>query len=90
MAELLSINNQIYGKVKRKQHLPRLEQLERILDVKGKSFSDIADESNKDDVFVVLKGEAKSDKELRVFNKLTEMILCLDKHYNLRENNYGR
>lgn len=90
MANLISINNQIYGKFERKQHLPKLEQLERILEVTGKEFSDIIEDTNRQDVFVALKGEANSEEELKVFNKLIDMILCLDKHNNLRENNYGR
>lgn len=89
MANLLSINNQIYGRIERGQHLPKLEQLERILEVTGKEFTDIL-ETEKQDVFVALKGEAKSEKEVRVFDELIEMILCLDKHKNIRENNYGR
>ena len=90
MAELLSINNQIYGKIERGQHLPKLDQIEKILEVTGKEFVDIIETGIKKDVFVALKGEAKSDEEIKVFEGLIEMILCLDKHKNIRENNYGR
>lgn len=90
MAEKLLINDQIYGKIERGQHLPKLEQLEKILEVTGKSFSDIIDDTNNKDVFVALKGKAKSQEEISVFDDLIEMILCLDKHKNIRENNYGR
>jgi len=90
MANMLSINNQIYGKIERGQHLPKLEQLEKIMEVTGKEFTDIVEADSKKDVFVALKGEAKSTKEVEVFEKLIEMILCLDKHRNIRENNYAR
>ena len=90
MADLLSINNQIYGKVERGQHLPKLEQIERILKVTGKEFVDILETGIKKDVFVALKGEAKSAEEVKIFEGLIEMILCLDKHKNIRENNYAR
>ncbi len=90
MAEMLSLNNQIYGRVERGEHLPKLNQLEIILNVTGKEFVDIIESENERDIFVALKGEAKTEKELEVFNELIEMILCLDKHNNLRENNYGR
>lgn len=90
MAELLSINNQIYGKIERGQHLPKLDQIEKILEVTGKEFTDIIETGIKKDVFVALKGEAKSDEEIKAFEGLIEMILCLDKHKNIRENNYGR
>ncbi len=90
MAELLSINNQIYGKIERGQHLPKLDQLEKILEVTSKDFTDIMISENKPDVIVALKGEAKTDEETKVFDELIEMILCLDKHKNLRENSYAR
>lgn len=90
MANELSINNQIYGKIERAQYLPKVEQIERILEITGKSFIDIIEVNQKQDVFVALKGEAKSAEELEVFNNIIDMILCIDKHNNLRENNYGR
>lgn len=90
MANRLSINNQIYGKIERGQHLPKLDQLEKILEITGKSFNDIIEKYNKPDVFLALKGEAKTQEEKKIFDELIEMILCLDKHRNIRENNYGR
>ena len=90
MADLLSLNNQIYGKIERGQHLPKLDQLEKILEVTGNDFTNILETEVKMDVIVALKGEAKSAEEKKVFNELIDMILCLDKHKNLRENNYGR
>lgn len=36
------------------------------------------------DVYKKLINNAKSNKELRLFNKLLEMIICLEKHHNLR------
>ncbi|GAU79584.1 helix-turn-helix domain-containing protein [Fusibacter sp. 3D3] len=90
MSELLAINNQIYGKIERGQHLPKLDQLEKILEITGNDFTDILISENKPDVIVALKGEAKTDEETKIFDELIEMILCLDKHKNLRENNYGR
>jgi len=89
MADLLSINSQIYGKIERGQHLPKLNQLEKILEVTAMDFTDIISE-NKPDVIVALKGEAKTEDEIIVFDELIEMILCLDKHKNLRENCYDR
>ncbi|MBK5252992.1 MAG: helix-turn-helix domain-containing protein [Peptostreptococcaceae bacterium] len=90
MADLLSLNDQIYGKIERGQHLPKLDQIEKILEVTGNDFADILEVESKQDVIIALKGEAKSAEEKKVFNELIEMILCLDKHKNLRENNYGR
>jgi len=90
MAELLSINNQIYGRIERAQHLPKLEQLEKILDVTGNDYPDILEADRNRDVFVALKGNASTSSESEVFDELIKMILCLDKHKNLREHNYGR
>jgi hypothetical protein len=42
---------------------------------------------SKMDIIVALKEAAKSDEEKKVFNELIEMIICLDKHKNLRGNN---
>ncbi|MFX0561149.1 hypothetical protein TEPIDINF_002612 [Tepidibacillus infernus] len=70
--------------------MAKLEQIEKILEVTGKEFADIIETGTKKDVFVALKGEAKSDEEIKVFEGLIEMILCLEKHKNIRENNYER
>lgn len=90
MAKRLSINDQIYGKIERGQHLPKLDQIESILHLTNKTFVDIQEENCKQDVFLALKGEAKSEEEIKVLDELIGMIMCLDKHRNLRENSYER
>ena len=90
MSKRLSINDQIYGKIERGQHLPKLDQLEKILEITNKSFDDIIETGAKQDVFIALKGEAKSEEEKRIFDELIEMILCLEKHKNIREYSNGR
>ncbi len=86
-AEKLQINDQMYAKIERAQHLPKLEQLEHILKITNKEFTDILLEENNNDFFVALKGKAETDSEKAVFDKLIDMILCLDKHKNLYESN---
>ena len=89
MAEILSINDQIYGRIEREQHLPRVEQIEKILEVTGSDVFDITETNTPQDVFVALKGEAKSDEEKMVFDRLIQMILCLEKHKYVREVSNG-
>lgn len=84
MADILSINPQIYGKIEREQHLPKLDQIENILQVTQSTFDSIL-EDNKPDVFIALKGEAKTENEKQIIDEMIEMILCLDKHKNIME-----
>ena len=84
LGELTGINRQIIGRIELGKTLPSLPQLETLLEVLEINFNDILVSIEKKDVFVAMRGEAKTTAEKEGLEKMISMMLCLKKQKNLR------
>ena len=88
MGNLLGINEQTYGKIEREQFLPKIDQIERILQLTGASLEQVKSNNNSHSILAALKGQAANETEKHVFDTLVKAILCLDKHKNIKAGKY--
>lgn len=84
LGNLTEINRQIIGRIESGKYIPSLIQLESLLDKLGIEFNDIMEEPTDMNVFLAMKGEARSSEEKEGLEKMISMMLCLRKHKNLR------
>ncbi len=82
------INRQLIGRIELKKFIPSLTQLEVLLKVLGLNFDDIVEEEANDDVFVAMRGEAKTPEEIAGVDKMISMMLSLRKHDVIRRKLY--
>ena len=82
------INRLLIGRIESKKFIPSLPQLEILLKVLGLSFDDIIEEETNEDVFVAMRGEAKTPEEISGVDKMISMMLFLRKHDVIRRKLY--
>lgn len=84
LGELTGINRQIIGRIELGKTIPSVQQLETLLQVLDIEFESILESNDKKDVFMAMRGEAKTAEERMGLEKMISMMLCLKKHDRLR------
>lgn len=82
------INRLLIGRIESKKFIPSLPQLEILLKVLGLNFEDIIEEESNEDVFVAMRGEARTPEEKSGVDKMISMMLSLKKHDVIRRKLY--
>lgn len=90
LGEKTGINRQIVGRIEAGKVIPSIEQLEAILEILDIDFEEIIDTSEKEDVFMAMKGDAMTKGEREGLDKMISMMLCLKKHDRLRGMYHGK
>ncbi|MGL5765753.1 MAG: helix-turn-helix domain-containing protein [Sarcina sp.] len=85
LGELTGINRQIIGRIEIGKTLPSLPQLQKLLDILEINFDEILISKKKNDVFMAMRGEAKTNAEKEGLEKMIDMMLCLKKQKKLRK-----
>ena len=84
LGELTGINRQVIGRIELGKTVPSLSQLQQLLDVLEIDFNSILEDEQVEDVFMAMKGEARTDEEKKGLETMISMMLCLRKHDKLR------
>lgn len=84
LGELTGINRQVIGRIELGKTVPSLNQLQQLLDVLEIDFDSILEENKTEDVFMAMRGEARTDEEINGLETMISMMLCLRKHEQLR------
>ena len=82
------INRLLIGRIESKKFIPSLPQLEILLKVLEIEFNDIIEEEANEDVFVAMRGEAKTEEENSGLDRMISMMLSLRKHDVIRRKLY--
>lgn len=78
------INRQIVGRIETGKFIPSISQLNSLMDVLNFGIEDILEEEQ-ENVFVALRGEAKTEGEKEWVDKMLSMMLTLRKHSRLQK-----
>lgn len=89
LGDLTGINRLQIAKIEDQKFIPSLPQLEKLAEVLDFSISSLFTEETKEDVFLALRGSAKTEEEKHGVEKMISMMLCLRKHELLRKNRHG-
>lgn len=81
---LTGINQQIIERIESGRYIPPLLQLNKLLSFLEIQFIDIIEQKDQS-VFVAMMGEAKTEEEVKGFEKMISMMLCLRKYERLKE-----
>lgn len=84
LGELTCINRQVIGRIELGKTVPSLNQLQLLLDVLEIDFVSILEDSQTEDVFMAMRGEARTAEERKGLETMISMMLCLKKHEQLR------
>jgi len=84
LGELTGINRQVIGRIELGKTIPSLNQLQDLLDVLEINFNSILEDNQTEDVFMAMRGEAKTEQERKGLETMISMMLCLKKHEQLR------
>lgn len=84
LGELTGINRQVVGRIELGKTVPSLNQLQKLLDVLEIDFHSILEDDGAEDIFMAMKGEAKTTQETKGLETMISMMLCLKKHEQLR------
>lgn len=89
LGELTGINRLQIAKIEDQKFIPSLPQLEKLAEILKFSISDLFTEETKEDVFLALRGSARTEEEKKGVEKMISMMLCLRKHELLRKKRNG-
>ncbi|WP_346866841.1 MULTISPECIES: helix-turn-helix transcriptional regulator [unclassified Clostridium] len=84
LGELTGINRQVIGRIELGKTVPSLNQLQQLLDVLEIDFDSILEDKQTEDVFMAMRGEARTAEERKGLETMISMMLCLKKHEQLR------
>lgn len=84
LGELTGINRQVIGRIELGKTVPSLNQLQQLLEILEIDFDSILEDKKTEDVFMAMKGEAKTPEEKEGLETMISMMLCLKKHEQLR------
>jgi transcriptional regulator with XRE-family HTH domain len=84
LGEITGINRQVIGRIELGKTVPSLNQLQELLNVLAIDFNNILEDEKTEDVFMAMKGEARTDEERKGLETMISMMLCLKKHEQLR------
>lgn len=84
LGELTGINRQVIGRIELGKTVPSLNQLQQLLDVLDIDFDSILEDKQTEDVFMAMRGEARTVQERKGLETMISMMLCLKKHEQLR------
>jgi transcriptional regulator with XRE-family HTH domain len=84
LGELTGINRQVIGRIELGKSVPSVQQLDLLLEVLDIDFNEILVANDKKDVFMAMRGEARTSEERMGLEKMISMMLCLKKHDRLR------
>jgi len=86
---LTGINRLQIAKIEDQKFIPSLPQLEKLAEVLNFQISMLFTEETKEDVFLALRGSAKTKDENHGVETMISMMLCLCKHELLRKKRHG-
>ena len=89
LGNITNINRLLIGRIEGQRFLPSIPQLEVLLEKLGIQFEEILEKEEKQNVFVAMRGEAKTTEEVAVVDKMISMMLCLKMHHRLRSKLHG-
>lgn len=84
LGELTGINRQVIGRIELGKSVPSVQQLDLLLEILDIEFESILKDDDKKDVFMAMRGEARTEEEIKGLEKMISMMLCLKKHDRLR------
>lgn len=84
LGEVTNINRQIIGRIELGKAIPSMQQLNALLEVLDIDIEDIIISDDEKDVFMAMRGEAKTAEERKGLERMISMMLCLKKHDRLR------
>lgn len=84
LGDLTGINRQIIGRIELGKTVPSLSQLQELLDILDIEFDSILECKEEEDVFMAMRGEARTEQEKKGLENMISMMLCLKKHEQLR------
>lgn len=84
LGELTGINRQVIGRIELGKSVPSVQQLDLLLEILDIEFESILKADDKKDVFMAMRGEARTEEEIKGLEKMISMMLCLKKHDRLR------
>lgn len=84
LGEITGINRQVIGRIELGKSVPSVQQLDSLLETLNIDFQDILKSDDKKDVFMAMRGEARTEEERMGLEKMISMMLCLKKHDRLR------
>lgn len=84
LGELTGINRQVIGRIELGKSVPSIQQLDVVLDILEIDFESIVKVNDEKDVFIAMRGEARTEEERIGLEKMISMMLCLKKHDRLR------
>lgn len=77
LGEITGINRQVIGRIELGKSVPSVQQLDLLLEILDINFQDILKVDDKKDVFMAMRGEARTDEERMGLEKMISMMLCL-------------
>lgn len=89
LGKLTDINRQMISRIEMRKYVPSLPQLNSLLKVLEISFEEIIEDKTREDIFMAMLGETKTEQEQKGFKRMISMMLCLRKHDRLRRSIYG-
>ena len=84
LGDQTGINRLLIGRIETQKFIPSIIQLEKLLEVLHISFDDIIEDSQKENVFMAMRGQAVTEEERQGVDKFFSMMLCLKKQIVLR------
>lgn len=82
------INRQMIGRIENNKYIPSMQQLSNLSDALDFNIGEVIGEKKERNIFVAMMGEAQTENEKEWLEKMTSMMLCLRKHYRLRNAMY--
>ena len=89
LGRITEINRLLIGRIESQKFLPSIPQLENLLKKLDIAFEEILEKEESPNVFVAMRGEAKTEEEKIAVDKMISMMLCLKMHHVLRGKLYA-
>ena len=89
LGRITEINRLLIGRIESQKFLPSIPQLENLLKKLDIAFEEILEKEESPNVFVAMRGEAKTEDEKIAVDKMISMMLCLKMHHVLRGKLYA-
>lgn len=84
LGEKTNINRQMIGRIENKNHIPSIEQLNRLMSVLNFDLSDVTESEQEKNVFLAMMGKAETSNDKEWLDEMISMMLCLRKHSRIR------
>lgn len=84
LGKLTGINKQVICRIELGKTVPSISELHKLLNVLEIDFNSILEDEHVEDVFMFIKSQAIADEERKGIETMISMMLCLNKHEQLR------